>query len=91
MRKKLQVLIMLFIALVGFRSANAQTQTKWKPHDRNRPAPVVVEPGTPSTENGPGRPPADAVVLEPLGREDVDELEPHAAREPAAPETLAPE
>ncbi len=63
MRKKLQVLITLFTALVGWCSANAQTQTKWKLHDRNRPTPVVVEPGTPSTENSPGRPPADAVVL----------------------------
>lgn len=63
MRKNNRVLIALFVALVGFCSTSAQTQTKWKPHDRNRPTPPVVDPGTPSTENTVGRPPGDAVVL----------------------------
>lgn len=35
----------------------------WPIHDRSRPAPPVVEPGTASTEAEPGRPPSDAVVL----------------------------
>ena len=49
-------------ALVCFPSC-AQAQTKWKPNDMNRPAPTVVDPGTPSTDGAAGRPPADAVVL----------------------------
>ena len=32
-------------------------------HDRTRPQPPVVDPGSPSTEAAPGRPPGDATVL----------------------------
>jgi hypothetical protein len=42
---------------------SAQAQTKWQPHDMNRPAPIPVDSGTPSTEQAAGRPPADAVAL----------------------------
>lgn len=35
----------------------------WSIHDRNRPQPARVEPGTPSTPNQPGKPPSDAIVL----------------------------
>ncbi len=35
----------------------------WAIHDRNRPQPVRVEPGTFSTADKPGQPPADAIVL----------------------------
>jgi hypothetical protein len=35
----------------------------WKVHDSSRPLPRVVTPGTASTQERPGRPPADAVVL----------------------------
>ena len=42
---------------------NAQVDTKWEIHDRNRPAPPVVDPGTASAQDAPGRPPSDAVVL----------------------------
>lgn len=35
----------------------------WGIHDRNRPQPPLVVPGTPSLPNQPGRPPSDAVVL----------------------------
>jgi hypothetical protein len=35
----------------------------WSVHDRNRPQPKRVEPGTPSTPNQPGKPPSDAIVL----------------------------
>jgi hypothetical protein len=50
------------LALAGFASS-ARAQTKWQPHDMNRPVPEAVDPGTPSTEQAAGRPPADAVVL----------------------------
>ena len=42
---------------------NAQVDTRWEIHDRNRPVPAAVDPGTASTQDAPGRPPADAVVL----------------------------
>ena len=35
----------------------------WGIHDRNRPQPPRVLPGTPSLPSQPGRPPADAIVL----------------------------
>jgi hypothetical protein len=43
--------------------AEAQTRTTWKWHDRNRPAPTAVDPGTPGTETSMGRAPEDAIVL----------------------------
>jgi hypothetical protein len=36
---------------------------KWHVHDGMRPQPKVVDPGTASTNDMPGRPPSDAVVL----------------------------
>ncbi len=42
---------------------NAQVDTKWKIHDPDRPLPPVVDPGTSSTQDSPGRAPSDAVVL----------------------------
>jgi hypothetical protein len=41
----------------------AQVNTKWKIHDPDRPLPPVIDPGTASTQDAPGRPPSDAVVL----------------------------
>src|SRR5512134_1387656 len=35
----------------------------WAVHDRNRPQPKVVTPGTFSTPEQPGKPPSDAIVL----------------------------
>lgn len=40
-----------------------QVDTRWKIHDVGRPVPPVVEPGTASTQDAPGKPPSDAVVL----------------------------
>jgi len=42
---------------------NAQVDAKWKIHDPDRPVPPVVDPGTWSAQDLPGRPPSDAVVL----------------------------
>ena len=42
---------------------NAQVDTKWKIHDASRPVPPVIDPGTASTQQTPGRAPSDAVVL----------------------------
>jgi hypothetical protein len=35
----------------------------WAIHDGNRPQPPIITPGTPSTQDQPGKPPSDAVVL----------------------------
>jgi len=42
---------------------SAQVDPKWEIHDRNRPQPPVVTPGTSSTQDAPGKPPSDDVVL----------------------------
>jgi hypothetical protein len=51
--------------LSGVCCAFAQTQVdpRYPIHDRDRPQPAVVDPGTSSTQATPGRPPSDAVVL----------------------------
>src|SRR5437667_11090708 len=41
----------------------AQVDTRWKIHDRSRPVPPVIEPGTASTQEAPGRAPSDAVAV----------------------------
>src|SRR5277367_6079696 len=42
----------------------AQAPTiKEKIHDMERPAPRVVDPGTTSTPDAPGKPPSDAIIL----------------------------
>jgi hypothetical protein len=43
--------------------ASAQPDPHWLEHDRARPQPPRVEPGTFSTQDEPGRPPGDAIVL----------------------------
>jgi hypothetical protein len=53
--------ILVFAASPGILSA--QVDTRWKIHDMNRPVPPVVDPGTASTQDAPGKPPSDAVVL----------------------------
>ncbi|MEQ1473496.1 MAG: DUF1080 domain-containing protein [Candidatus Acidiferrum sp.] len=53
----------LLILCAAASTSLAQTETKWKAHDRNRPAPAAVDPGAPGAENSAGRAPADAIVL----------------------------
>src|ERR1044071_8435950 len=36
---------------------------KWHVHDGNRPQPRVIDPGTASTQETPGKPPSDAIIL----------------------------
>jgi hypothetical protein len=55
--------VVVLMLLGGASAVMAQTETKWKPHDRNRPAPPAVDPGAPGTESSTGRAPQDAIVL----------------------------
>jgi hypothetical protein len=53
----------VFFLLTAAQASFTQVDQRWKIHDMNRPLPSVVDPGTPSTQDAPGRPPSDAVVL----------------------------
>jgi hypothetical protein len=59
----LGALVILLLVSGGSCLVSAQTETKWKPHDRKRPAPKAVDPGAPGAENSTGRAPEDAIVL----------------------------
>jgi hypothetical protein len=50
-----------FLALAA--TVAAEPDPRWLEHDRDRPQPTVVDPGSASTADQPGRPPSDAVVL----------------------------
>lgn len=52
-------LAMLITGSVAFAAPNPH----WLAHDRDRPAPVVVTPGSFPTQDKPGTPPSDATVL----------------------------
>lgn len=51
------------LSLILLSAAAAQAPQRYKSHDLNRPAPAVVDPGTPSTQTVVGKAPSDAVVL----------------------------
>ncbi len=47
----------------GYRDTPALPGSQWRVHDIDRPPPPVVQPPTFSTQERPGQPPSDAVVL----------------------------
>lgn len=55
--------IVLVFALFLVQLALSQVDPRWKPNDEKRPVPSVIDPGTASTQDSPGRPPSDAIVL----------------------------
>ncbi len=48
---------------VGYTDTPILPGGKWHVHDSNRPFPTVITPGTCSTQETPGKPPSDALVL----------------------------
>ena len=50
-------------ALAIFAVKGIADEKKWEVHDRTRPHPVVITPGTASTQDQAGQPPSDAIVL----------------------------
>jgi Domain of Unknown Function (DUF1080) len=48
---------------VAALAAAQESIFKWPQHDRSRPAPTIITPGTFSTQDHPGTPPSDAIVL----------------------------
>jgi hypothetical protein len=57
------ILTIPVIALCVAQLSMAQVDPRWKPNDPARPLPPVIEPGTATTQDAPGRPPYDAAVL----------------------------
>ncbi|HID06710.1 MAG TPA: DUF1080 domain-containing protein [Armatimonadetes bacterium] len=47
----------------GYDDTPFLPNSKWRVHDPNRPQPRVVAPGTFSTQEKPGEPPSDAIIL----------------------------
>jgi hypothetical protein len=48
---------------LGYDDTPFQPDGKWRVHDVSRPRPPVITPGTESSQEKPGRPPSDAIVL----------------------------
>jgi hypothetical protein len=63
MKKILFATVGTLLLAVAPAICNAQVDPRWKIHELTRPVPPVIDPGTPSTQDSPGRPPSDAVVL----------------------------
>jgi hypothetical protein len=63
MKKMLLVPVCTLLLTTVPTVCRAQVDTRWKIHDPSRPLPSVIDPGTSSTQDSPGRPPSDAVVL----------------------------
>jgi Domain of Unknown Function (DUF1080) len=63
MKRWLQIARTGLLVAAASQLTYAQVDTKWKIHDPNRPLPPVIDSGTASTQDSPGRPPSDAVVL----------------------------
>src|SRR5258708_8919713 len=59
----MKLLVLGVLCMSGAATCSVKVDPKWKIHDRNRRVPVVVPPGTASTQNAPGKPPSDAIVL----------------------------
>jgi hypothetical protein len=50
-------------APVGYDDTPMLPGSQWRVHDAKRPQPKIIDPGTASTQDAPGRPPSDAIVL----------------------------
>jgi hypothetical protein len=64
--QSLQFLTVTALAAFGGSSpplAQAQPDPTYLDHDRTRPQPAIITPGTPSTQEQAGKPPSDATVL----------------------------
>ncbi|MGA8270859.1 MAG: DUF1080 domain-containing protein [Candidatus Sulfotelmatobacter sp.] len=57
------VLFLAATAVCVAQLSTAQVDPRWKPNDRERPLPLVIEAGQASTQDAAGKPPSDAIVL----------------------------
>ena len=60
---KIPVISTLGLIVASSAALVAEPDPNWLGHDRDRPQPTVVVPGTFSSQEQPGRPPSDATVL----------------------------
>ena len=51
------------VSPIGYDDTPMIPGTPWRVHDGTRPQPRAIDPGTASTQERPGRPPSDAIVL----------------------------
>ncbi|HJZ96460.1 MAG TPA: DUF1080 domain-containing protein, partial [Candidatus Solibacter sp.] len=72
MQTRIAISVSAVVGLLAFACYALEGQMKqqgsasvwqWEQHDRNRPLPQVIDPGTASTQDQAGRAPSDAVVL----------------------------
>jgi hypothetical protein len=63
MRKYFPFVLLGTLVVFSGTPARGQVDTQWKIHDPNRPVPPIITPGTPSTQDAPGKPPSDAILL----------------------------
>ena len=63
MRMRITLILSAVVLLSLVTPVFAQVDTRWKIHDPDRPVPPVITPGTSSTQESPGKPPSDAVLL----------------------------
>jgi hypothetical protein len=63
MRKITRLLLCAAVLVALPQVCSAQVDPRWKIHDPNRPVPAVIDPGTASTNDAPGRAPSDAMIL----------------------------
>jgi len=63
MKVKSGILGVYLTALVMVLGCGAAPEYRWAVHDKNRPQPKIIAPGTASTPEQPGGPPSDAIVL----------------------------
>ncbi len=59
MRNILAATIGALLLAIAPAICKAQIDTRWKIHDTDRPLPAVIDPGTSSTQDSPGRAPSD--------------------------------
>jgi hypothetical protein len=60
---KIPVVIVLGFAVAASAALRAAPDPNWLDHDRDRPMATVIDPGTSSSQEMPGKPPSDATVL----------------------------
>ncbi len=60
---KTSVVVTSGLFVIACSALRGAPDPQWLGHDRDRPAPAVITPGTGSTQEQPGTPPSDATVL----------------------------
>src|SRR5690349_10851970 len=59
----LHQITMMAVVFGHWQLCLAQPDPNWIEHDRDRPLPTAITPGSPSTQESVGKPPSDAVIL----------------------------